>query len=260
MRLREFLFGTALMSLALITTKASAPTVLGEECRPDFSDGVRSVVEAKTSAPSPSATAPSAPSPLIAQDRVLGLAYYDTLSILTSNNPCSDFFGGPDVVEIFNELVSRIRKDVFAVGVGMRMSGAVTTIHDARTKKDYRLFEKVLLNSRGPFYRKKAALWEPTVPKVGTFEPDTKEARVLILLHELGHVTKGSDGQWLLPNDGKDEGLSRANSYKIEEVCENEIHGLGKVLTTKDLGKYRDTDRQAGPSSKAEGTQPEPRQ
>jgi hypothetical protein len=255
MRLRDFLFGTALMSIALVTTKASAPTVPGEECRPSLADDPRTIVEAKTSAPSP-----SVPSPLIAQDKVLGSAYYDTLSILNSNNPCSDFFGGPDVVEIFNELVSRIRKDVFAVGVGMRMSGAVTTIHDARTKKNYRLFQKVSLNSRGPFYRKKSALWEPTVPRVGTFEPDTKEARVLILLHELGHVTKGSDGQWLLPNDGQDEGLSRANSYKIEEVCEKEIHGLSKVITTKDLGKYRDRDRQAVPSSTTEDTQPQPRQ
>ncbi len=45
MRLREFLFGTALMSIALVTTKASAPTVLGDDCRPDFADDAGSIVE-----------------------------------------------------------------------------------------------------------------------------------------------------------------------------------------------------------------------
>ena len=90
--------------------------------------------------------------------------------------------------------------------IGMRMTGPAINIQDARTKKNYRIFAKVSLNSTGSFYRSKASLWEPTVQRVGTFEPNTKEARVLILLHELGHVTKGSDGQWLLPDDGKDEG------------------------------------------------------
>jgi len=238
MGLREFLFGTALMSIALVTTKASAPAVLGDECRPDFADDTPSIVEARTSVPTP-----SAPSPLISQDKVLGSAYYDTLNILRSDNPCSDFFGGPASVDIFNQLVSRIRKSVFSVGIGMSMSGPTTNIHDARTKKNYRLFDKVFLNSNGPFYRKKQAPWQPNVPGVGTFEPNTKEARVLMLLHELGHVMKGSDGHWLLPDDGKDEGLSRTNSNKIEDVCENEIKSLGKVTTMKDLGKYKDPDQ-----------------
>ncbi len=90
MRLREFLFGTALMSIALVTTKASAPAVLGNECKPDFAADARSVVEARTSVPTP-----SAPSPLISRDKVFGSAYYDTLSILRSNNPCSVFLVGP---------------------------------------------------------------------------------------------------------------------------------------------------------------------
>jgi hypothetical protein len=114
----------------------------------------------------------------------------------------------------------------------------------------------VSLNSYGPFYRKKTAVWETTVPKVGNFEPNTKEARVLILLHELAHVMKGSDGHWLLPDDGKDVGLSRANSYKIEDVCEDEIKSLGKVATMKDLGKFKEPDKQAVPPTTSEGTKP----
>ena len=233
MRLRESLFCAALMSIALVTTKASAPTVPGEECIPDFSVDGPSGGEAKKVA------APVAPSPLIHEDKVLGSAYYATLAILSSQNPCSDFFGGPDSVGIFNELVSRIRKDAMSVGIGMRMSGLVTNIQDAKTNKNYRLFAKVSLNSRGPFYRRKAALWEPTVPRVGSFEPSTKEARVLILLHELGHVMRGPDGQWLLPNDGEDEGKSLANSQKIEDVCDGELSTLNKIVATEDLGKFK---------------------
>ncbi|MCM3870923.1 MAG: hypothetical protein ND895_09560 [Pyrinomonadaceae bacterium] len=221
MRLHEFLFGTALMSIALVTTIAAAPSLLCDNCRPDFAGDVRSVVGARTSEP----LAP----PLISRDKVLGSAYYDTVSILRSNNPCSDFFGGPPSIGIFNALVSKIRKDTLSGDVGMRMSGATMHIHDERTKKNYRLFEKVSLNSRGPFYRRKAGLWEATVPRIGTFQPNTREARVLLLLHELGHLVKGSDGQWLLPDDGNDDGLSRANSQKIEDVCNEQLHSLGRL-------------------------------
>jgi hypothetical protein len=243
MRLREILFGTALMSIALVTRIAGAPTLIGdcEYCRSDFAGDIRITGDTRISSSPPTVSA-AAPSPLISQDKVLGSAYYDTLSILGSNNPCSDFFGGSASVGIFNELVSKIQKDVLSVGVGMRMSGSTTNVHDARTKKNYRVFERVSLNSRGSFYRKRAAVWEPTVPRVGTFEPNTKEARVLMLLHELGHVMKGSDGQWLLPDDGRDEGQSRANSQKIQDVCNGQIQSLGKV---KDLGKTRVADLQA---------------
>jgi hypothetical protein len=251
MRLREFLFGTVLMSIALVTAKAGAPTTLNDDCRPDFASDPRTTIEA-----SPSVSLPTAPPPVIFQDKILGSAYYDTVSILTSKNSCSDFFGGPASVDAFNELVSRIRKNVLTVGTFMRMSGPITTIHDARTKKNYRIFDKVSLNSNGSFYRNKAALWEATVPRVGRFEPNSREARVLILLHELGHVVKGSDGRWLLPDDGKSEELSRANSYKIQDICEEEINNLGKVIATKDLGKYRAPDQQPVSVSTTESTKP----
>ena len=255
MRLREFLFGTALMSIALVTSKAAAPTVVGDEYRPDSPDNARSIGEARVSGPPP-----APPSPLISRDKVLASAYYDTVSILGSNNSCSDFFGGPDAVEIFDELVSKIRKDALSADIGMRMSGRTTNIHNARTKKHYRIFDKVSLNSRGSFYQRTSAPSEPTVPRVGTFQPNTKEARVLILLHELGHVTKGSDGQWLLPDDGKDEGLSRSNSNKIQDVCADQIHGLGKAATMKDLGKYEDPEPKPVPLNTNESTKAEPLQ
>lgn len=243
MRLREFLIGTTLMSIALVTTRASAPTGFGDEVRHDFADGAKSAVE--TSARVPLA---SVPSPLISRDKVLGSAYYDALGILSESNRCSDFFGGSATsVEVFKELVSKITKDFLSVGIAMRMSGPTTNIHNSLTKKVYRTFAKVSLNSNGPFYRKRFVASQPTVPHVGTFAPNTKEARVLILLHELGHVMKGANGDWLLPNDGKDEGLSRINSRRIEDICGEEIRSLSKVTTTEVLGKYKDPDKQPVP-------------
>jgi len=82
-----------------------------------------------------------------------------------------------------------------------------------------------VLNTNGPFYRKRLSQAEPTMPRIGTFEPNTREIRVLIFLHELGHVIKGEDGKWLLPDDGKSDDLSRQNSQKIEDVCGEQIKG-----------------------------------
>jgi hypothetical protein len=161
---------------------------------------------------------------------VLGSAYYDTLSILSTNNACSDFFGGSAAsVDVFNRFIGKVRKDYFSASIGMRMTGSTTNMFNATTKIQYRLFERVLLNANGVFYRRRTSNVDPDLLGVGSFKPNTKEVRVLILLHELGHVMKGQDGNWLLPDDGQDEDLSRRNSRKIEEVCGDEIKKLSKA-------------------------------
>ena len=71
-----------------------------------------------------------------------------------------------------------------------------------------------------------------SLPNIGSFEPGTKEVRVLILLHELGHLIQDAQGEWLLPNDGNDEELSRRNSRRIEDVCREEIQALRKNLSS----------------------------
>jgi len=70
---------------------------------------------------------------------------------------------------------------------------------------------------------------------------NTREARVLMFLHELGHIVK-ADGNWRLPDDGRDAGLSRANTRKIENVCGDEIRNLGKgnIAPASVIGKQMD--------------------
>lgn len=66
------------------------------------------------------------------------------------------------------------------------------------------------------------------MPGVGTFQANTREVRVLMLLHELGHVVKTDEGKWVLPDDGDDSELSRKNTRTVESVCGGEIRNLGK--------------------------------
>ncbi|MEK6279487.1 MAG: hypothetical protein AABN95_03960 [Acidobacteriota bacterium] len=222
MRRREFMICAVVMSFGLVDVEANPPGH-NDELKQPLKIGRNSVTSMRVPLPPP-------PSPLIEGDKVLGQAYYDTLAILSEDNSCSDFFGGTTgAVVVFNSFMSQVRKDYLARSIGMRMSGSVTTGLNHPTKTKYRLFDKVSLNADGPFYRKRISLSEPLIPRMGSFEPNTKEVRVLILLHELGHLMKGDDGNWLLPDDGKAEAQSRGNSDKIEEVCGDQIKGLTKA-------------------------------
>ncbi len=169
----------------------------------------------------------AAPSPLVAKDKVLGSAYFNTLRILSRENSCSAFFGGSGAAtDVFKKMIARVRKDFQDATIGMSMSGATVKVRNELTKKDYRLFDRVTINTNGPFYRKRISRSDQAPPRLGTFEPNTHEVRVLMFLHELGHVIKGEDGNYLLPDDGTDEALSLQNSQKITDVCGEQIKSL----------------------------------
>jgi hypothetical protein len=221
MRLRGIAFSTALMTLAMITVKANPPLALLDESML----GVRKESSALLVEHGVALTTPMA----FSQDSVFGNAYHQTLNILIHENECSEFFGGvANSIDIFSRLMTKARKGYWPSSVGIRMSGQTTAVLNARTKREYRLFDAVEINSNGPFYKRKFSVAEPVIPNVGSFPPNTKEARVLMLLHELGHAVKGKNGDWLLPNDGNDEIASRSNSLKIEEVCGEEIKTVAK--------------------------------
>ena len=221
MRLRGILFCTALMMISLSNVNAAPPFP------EDDTTGERRVY-----ATGPTAPLVRMPSPLVEHDKILGEAYSDTLGILSEENSCSQFFGGPTgSVMVFNRLMSQVRKDYLSNTIGMRMSGEVISWFNMETKTRYRMFDKVSINANGPFYRKKISPTEASIPRLGSYEPNSKEVRVLILLHELGHLMKGDDGNWLLPDDGKAEATSHDNSQKIEDVCGKQIKQLTKTST-----------------------------
>jgi hypothetical protein len=229
-RLHQFLITTVLVSLALNTAKAIAPTDPKDSARSDTASGSSFTTNGNVRVPLATLR-----TRLIAEDKVMAAAYYDSLSILSTINRCSEFFGGPAVaVDVFNHMIGQVEKDYLAAAIGMEMSGITMNFSNAVTRAEFRLFDKVKLNANGPFYRRDSGAHG----RVGSFSPSTREARVLIFLHELGHVVKGPDGKWLLPNDGHDMGLSRHNSTVVEKVCGDEIKGLGTSEAALSLAKH----------------------
>jgi len=61
---------------------------------------------------------------------------------------------------------------------------------------------------------------------VGNFAPGSRAARALILLHELGHLIQGDNGNWLIPDDGHNPPQSKANTLLVQQVCRRELDAL----------------------------------
>lgn len=153
-------------------------------------------------------------------------AYLDAITILDQPNDCSQFFGTTSTL-VLNELVVRLRiRSSNDSTVGFRMSGSFVVHVNGENGVLYRLFENAELNTDGPFYRSKVFPTDPWVPNIGSFPPNTREARVLILLHELAHLIQGNDGTWLIPNDGHSVELSRSNTLTVESKCKQQIRAL----------------------------------
>lgn len=159
---------------------------------------------------------------------LIDTAHSDARNILSEHNSCSRFFGGSrDAVFVLDKLAGRMQPVKVAIPqVGIRMTGTVRDIGNVQTGLRYRLFEKVLVNIDGPFYRVSCRLG--FFANFGSFAPNTREIRVIMLLHELAHMIKGADGNWLIPDDGNNWTLSAHNTLLIEEQCGDHIRELEK--------------------------------
>jgi hypothetical protein len=176
--------------------------------------------------PVPAAEAMLQPLNLITQDMIFNSAYLNTFRLLSEDNPCSRFFGGSiAALEVLNDLIVKLKKTYLNKGIGIQMSGQYKVVVNVDTGNSYRLFEQAAINMNGPFYRHQAISWQPNV---GSFLPATNEARVLMLLHELAHLMKGPDGQWLIADDGRELAQSDENTRTIERHCSEQIKTLAK--------------------------------
>lgn len=160
-----------------------------------------------------------------ASESQLERAFLDAVAILEKPGACSEFFGGSKSTPVLSELVVRLQTRSNDHRVAVRMSGRFV-VYTNETGVVYRLFDKTELNRIGAFYKAKVFSAEPLVPSIGSFPPNTREARVLILLHELAHLIEGDDGAWLIPDDGFNPKLSRINTQTIESKCGDEIRAL----------------------------------
>ena len=146
--------------------------------------------------------------------------------ILSKDNPCSRFFGGQASRAALDRLFERLKVVSAPSSLGIRMFGTILVIMNVQTGLTFRIFERAEINQSGAFFKTKRFPNEPLVPRVGSFPAATPEARVLMILHELGHTILGNNGKWLLPDDGGNTSLSANNTAIIEKQCEKQIRTL----------------------------------
>jgi len=155
---------------------------------------------------------------------LIELAYLDVYTILKSDNQCSSLFGGPLAISALNELVRQVKPRYLDKRIAIRMSGQITTMQSNATGFMFRSFERVEVNLSGSFYRTNnhnSVVYE--------FLPNTRETRVVVLLHELGHMVKKNKTEWVLPDDGTNASLSVQNSLTVVSACRDEIKGLSRM-------------------------------
>ena len=167
------------------------------------------------------------PVALSKKDWDLTRAYFDVFSILSKENSCSSFYGGPrTATTVLNRFVTLVRPGSLVREVTFQMKGRPRLVHDGPSNTSYRLFDNSVVNVDGAFYQRREDLPRKFPADVGTFRPGTRPARALILLHELGHLIQGHDGDWLLPDDGNDDRRSRANTVRVQAACRAQLAGL----------------------------------
>lgn len=153
--------------------------------------------------------------------------YLDAFTILQDSNTCSMFFGGPRIATgVLNSLYPTLQTALLDNHVGIRMSGPFTVVTDHPTGLRYRLFKKATINVVGPFYRSADDRHHGFFQKVGYYTANTREARVTMLLHELGHLVSSSEGRWLLADDGDNHTQVELNTAAIMKICSEQIKSL----------------------------------
>ena len=154
-------------------------------------------------------------------------AYSDVFKILSNENSCSNFYGGPRAaITVFNDFAAHVRPQLLLREISFQMEGKPRFIRDHSTGVLYRLFDKTIVNRDGAFYQRRVDLMDKFPSDVGSFFPGSRGARALILLHELAHLIQGENGMWLIPDDGHDGRQSKANTLRIEEVCRAQLNAL----------------------------------
>lgn len=225
MRLPSVSFALA----AVLTLQVSplAPPARAAAHAPATSAGCASRGEAEPLKVSALAPPAPVPTPLDARGLAVAGSYGAVFRILSAENGCSRFFGGPaKAVEAFNQLARRLHlRPLPDRRVAIRMGGSFAHYENNSTGAAYRLFNEATVNLNGPFGPDAG---RPAAPRmwVGRFAAHTRQGQALILLHELGHLVRGPDGDWLLPNDGFDHALSARNTRRVEAHCVEQLKGV----------------------------------
>lgn len=164
---------------------------------------------------------------LVKKDWSLKQAYSDVFKILSHQNPCSSFYGGPrTATTVFNDFVVLVKAEPMLRQVTFQMVGTPRLFRHPSTGASYRLFDKTLVNINGSFYQRRVELMREYPSDIGDFPPGSRQARALILLHELGHLIQDENGDWLIPDDGHNGPQSKANTLRVQQACRGQLETL----------------------------------
>ena len=164
---------------------------------------------------------------LVKKDWSLAQAYSDVFKILSDQNPCSSFYGGPRAATtVLNDFVALVEARPMVREISFQMAGRSTLIVHPYLGVRYRIFATVMVNTNGSFYQRRFDPMHKFPSDVGNFGPGTRRARALILLHELGHLIEREDGSWLIPDDGRNGSQSTANTLRVQQMCYDQLRTL----------------------------------
>jgi len=169
------------------------------------------------------------PHPLVLPKRDFEVvrAYADVFKILSDQNTCSSFYGGPrPAMIVLNSFIPAVESHRLDREVVFKMSGRPQMRQDPVSGASYRLFEKVTVNNNSSFYKRRVDYWVRLPADVGRFPPGTRAARALILLHELGHLIQDTNGAWLIPDDGYNDSVSHRNTLRVQQACRTQLQAL----------------------------------
>ncbi len=223
----RFLLGLGVVFL-LASFSARALTVGNfDNLSMDKAAGTGATVEgSSTAAPASLASSSATPRELA----ILAEAYADARALLEGDDECSNFFGGTEkATQVFDQLAAQLEIESNEnPSLGILMGGGYSNIQDMKSGASFRLFSKARINRKGPFFQKMGPSNDFERKSISPFErtasiTGSREARALMLLHELGHLIRGADGKWLLPNDGYDRTLSIRNTNLVEEKCGDKL-------------------------------------
>src|SRR4030095_5832683 len=86
------------------------------------------------------------------KDWDLNQAYSDVFKILSNQNACSSFYGGPrSATIVLQRFFSLVKSAPLLREVSFRMGGKLTLVRNPRARVFYRLFDKTMVNSDGAF-------------------------------------------------------------------------------------------------------------
>ena len=151
-------------------------------------------------------------------DKYIASAVDRARAILSTKNPCSDFFGD-NAVKALNTLEAILTRG-YPNGpgdtkLGIQQSGPQTVYGQP---VEYRSYQKAVINNAGPFFNLNSTT------RIGGYGPGSNRSQVLQLLHEVAHLVY-KNGATLIPDDaGRTKKVdSDVNTREILKHCKGEI-------------------------------------